>query len=141
MSTTQHKFVGKIFKYRSKSQILLLRFDIYFQSLVPVPYVHIYVLFSRDRKLPIWLLPRKGRTPTLRHYLMQKYCGLYAGKYGTYSEIELGLYFDTIYLHTKFHYNPSNVTKVIERNHICYGRKGGRRRCYIPSGPTSSARG
>ena len=33
----------------------------------------------------------------------------------TYAEIKLELYFDTRYLHIKFHWNPSNTTKVIER--------------------------
>ena len=33
----------------------------------------------------------------------------------TYPEIELRLYFDTMYLHIKFHQTPSNITKVIKR--------------------------
>ena len=70
----QDKIVGKMCSnvlYHYHSGIVILPFL--------VPYVQIRAGFDFFFFL---LFRRKGCTPTFWYFLFQKYCGLYAGKYG-----------------------------------------------------------
>ena len=76
MSTMQDKIVGK-----------MCWNVLYHSGIVIVPFVVPYVQIRAGFDLSFFfflLFRRKGRTPTFWYFLFQKYCGLYAGKYGNH---------------------------------------------------------
>ena len=106
MSTMQDKIVGKMFgNVLYHSGIVILPFL--------VPYVQIRAGFDFCFFNFFLLFRCKGRTPTFLYFLFQKYCGLYAGKYGIENDLET----EIIKLERLMGYN-SNNRNIMARNKV-----------------------